>query len=109
MRTRETELRNAELSQSDQFQEVPWQLLRTQDEERRHIARELHDSAGQILSLLSMSLTPRIDSRSLRHLVNALAEFESLSIAFVSLSENLNLTTASGRRRALHILQRRGD
>jgi DNA invertase Pin-like site-specific DNA recombinase len=27
--------------------------------------------------------------RSLRHLVNALAEFESLNIAFVSLSDNL--------------------
>jgi DNA invertase Pin-like site-specific DNA recombinase len=35
--------------------------------------------------------------RSLRHLVNALAEFESLGIAFVSLSDNLDLTTASGR------------
>jgi DNA invertase Pin-like site-specific DNA recombinase len=35
--------------------------------------------------------------RSLRHLVNALAEFESLSIAFVSLSDNLDLSTASGR------------
>jgi DNA invertase Pin-like site-specific DNA recombinase len=35
--------------------------------------------------------------RSLRHLVNALAEFESLNIAFVSLSDNLDLTTASGR------------
>jgi DNA invertase Pin-like site-specific DNA recombinase len=35
--------------------------------------------------------------RSLRHLVNALAEFESLNIAFVSLSDNLDLSTASGR------------
>src|SRR2546427_7258706 len=34
--------------------------------------------------------------RSLRHLVNALAEFESLGIAFVSLSDNLDLSTASG-------------
>jgi PAS domain S-box-containing protein len=34
------------------------QLLRTQDEERRRIARELHDSAGQILAALSMNLTP---------------------------------------------------
>ncbi|PYU25837.1 MAG: resolvase [Acidobacteria bacterium] len=36
-------------------------------------------------------------ARSLRHLVNALAEFESLGIAFVSLSDNLDLSTASGR------------
>jgi DNA invertase Pin-like site-specific DNA recombinase len=35
--------------------------------------------------------------RSLRHLVNALAEFESLGIAFVSLSDNLDLSTPSGR------------
>jgi len=35
--------------------------------------------------------------RSLRHLVNALAEFESLNIAFVSLSDNLDLSTASRR------------
>ena len=34
------------------------QLLKTQDEERRRIARELHDSAGQILAALSMNLTP---------------------------------------------------
>jgi PAS domain S-box-containing protein len=34
------------------------QLLKTQDEERRRIARELHDSAGQLLAALSMNLTP---------------------------------------------------
>jgi signal transduction histidine kinase len=33
-------------------------LLQIQDEERRRIARELHDSAGQILAALSMTLTP---------------------------------------------------
>jgi two-component system NarL family sensor kinase len=36
------------------------QLLKTQDEERRRIARELHDSAGQILAALSMNLTPLV-------------------------------------------------
>jgi PAS domain S-box-containing protein len=34
------------------------QLLHTQDEERRRIARELHDSSGQILAALSMNLAP---------------------------------------------------
>jgi PAS domain S-box-containing protein len=34
------------------------QLLRLQDEERRRIARELHDSAGQTLAALSMILAP---------------------------------------------------
>ena len=32
------------------------QLLRTQDQEHRRIARELHDSIGQILAAVSMSL-----------------------------------------------------
>jgi two-component system, NarL family, sensor kinase len=31
-------------------------LLRSQDDERRHIARELHDSLGQYLSVLSMNV-----------------------------------------------------
>jgi DNA invertase Pin-like site-specific DNA recombinase len=35
--------------------------------------------------------------RSLKHLVNALAELESLGIAFLSLRDSLDLTTASGR------------
>jgi DNA invertase Pin-like site-specific DNA recombinase len=35
--------------------------------------------------------------RSLRHLVSALAEFESLGISFVSLRDNLDLSTPSGR------------
>src|SRR5207245_10670879 len=33
------------------------QLLTMQDEERRRIARELHDSAGQITATLAMNLT----------------------------------------------------
>ncbi len=36
-------------------------------------------------------------ARSLKHLVNALAEFESLGVQFVSLRDNLDLTTPSGR------------
>src|SRR5207249_5307984 len=35
--------------------------------------------------------------RSLRHLVNAMAEFETLGIDFVSLRDNLDLSTPSGR------------
>ena len=34
------------------------QLLQMQDEERRRIARELHDSAGQLLAALKMNLAP---------------------------------------------------
>ena len=35
--------------------------------------------------------------RSLRHLVNALAELEALGVAFISLGDNLDLSTPSGR------------
>jgi DNA invertase Pin-like site-specific DNA recombinase len=35
--------------------------------------------------------------RSLRHLVNSLAELEGLGVAFVSLRDNLDLSTPSGR------------
>ncbi len=49
-----TERKRAELS----LRELSGRLLQLQDEERRHIARELHDSAGQTLAALSMQLTP---------------------------------------------------
>jgi PAS domain S-box-containing protein len=39
------------------LQELTGQLLRTQDDERRHMARELHDNAGQTLAVLSMNLS----------------------------------------------------
>ena len=57
IRTQELEQRNAEvLQQSEQLRELSNRLLHTQDDERRHIARELHDSAGQIIASLSMNL-----------------------------------------------------
>lgn len=56
-RTKELEHRNAEvLQQSEQLRELSNRLLKMQDEERRHIARELHDSAGQLIAGLSMNL-----------------------------------------------------
>ena len=35
--------------------------------------------------------------RSLKHLVNILAEWETLGVAFISLRNNLDLTTPSGK------------
>jgi PAS domain S-box-containing protein len=56
-RTEELEQRNEEvLQQSEQLRELSNRLLQTQDDERRHIARELHDSAGQIITALGMNL-----------------------------------------------------
>jgi PAS domain S-box-containing protein len=56
-RTQELQRRNAEiLHQSERLRDLSGRLLLIQDEERRHIARELHDSAGQTLAALSMNL-----------------------------------------------------
>ncbi|HTA50766.1 MAG TPA: PAS domain S-box protein [Verrucomicrobiae bacterium] len=48
-RTRELE------EQSNRVRQLSWRLLRSQDEERRHIARELHDSVGQTLTVLDIN------------------------------------------------------
>lgn len=57
LRTDELIARNGGmLKQSEQLRDLSQRLLRAQDEERRHIARELHDSAGQTLTVLEMNL-----------------------------------------------------
>ena len=56
-RTQELRRRNEEvLRQSDQLRELSGRLMHIQDDERRYIARELHDSAGQNLAVLGMTL-----------------------------------------------------
>lgn len=56
-RTQELKQRNTEvLEQSELLRELSTRLLQIQDSERRHIARELHDSAGQIVTVLGMKL-----------------------------------------------------
>jgi signal transduction histidine kinase/DNA-binding response OmpR family regulator len=56
-RTGELEARNAEnVEQADQLRDLSVRLLNSQDDERRRLARELHDSSGQVLSVLSMNL-----------------------------------------------------
>jgi PAS domain S-box-containing protein len=66
-RTRELEERNSDvLLQSEMLRKLSVRLMETQDEESRRIARELHDSAGQIVAALSMNL-----GRMLMELKNA--------------------------------------
>jgi signal transduction histidine kinase len=56
-RTRDLEKRNADiLGQTDVLRELSARLLKTQDDERRRLARELHDSAGQLLAGLAVDL-----------------------------------------------------
>ncbi|HZS71013.1 MAG TPA: PAS domain S-box protein [Candidatus Acidoferrum sp.] len=56
-RTRELEERNADVvRQSEQLRELSWRVMQVQDEERRRLARELHDSAGQTLTVIGMNL-----------------------------------------------------
>ncbi len=54
-------------------------LLQLQDDERRRIARELHDSVGQLLAALTMNLSGvRTDIDRLRKTATALADSEAL-------------------------------
>ncbi len=58
-RTRELEEKNLTLLEhSETVRELSGRLLRAQDEERRRIARDLHDSSGQILAAVQMNLAP---------------------------------------------------
>ena len=59
-RTQELERKNSDL------RDLSGRLLRSQDDERRHIARELHDSAGQTLAALGMQLA-RISEYAKKH------------------------------------------
>lgn len=55
--TQELLERNTEVvQQAEQLRELSNRLLQSQDDERRRIARELHDSAGQIITVLALNL-----------------------------------------------------
>ncbi len=73
------------------LRELSSRLLRVQDEERRRIARDLHDSTGQVLALLGMNLS-------------ALEKQSSPEIG-AALSENLEMVNqVSGELRTLSYL-----
>ena len=56
-RTRELEQRTSDVVlQSELLSGLSSRLMKTQDEERRRIAREMHDSAGQTIVALSMAI-----------------------------------------------------
>jgi signal transduction histidine kinase len=72
--------RTAELDTTNQsLRELSARLLRLQDDERRRIARELHDSVGQMLAALNMNLaTVRNDVERLAKTAHTLSDSENL-------------------------------
>jgi signal transduction histidine kinase len=87
-RTSQLRQKNIELQeQADVVRQLSGQLLQMQDEERRRIARELHDSVGQLVAAMSMNLSV-VDRESLQ-----------LSPAAAgALSENRNLVQELSRQ-----------
>jgi PAS domain S-box-containing protein len=90
------ELRNIEL------QRLSGQLMRVQDEERRRIARELHDDLGQVLVALKMNLDSSAQSESHGEAIqlaqDALAKVRNLSYVL-----HPPLLDESGLLPALHV------
>lgn len=88
---------NADVSEQKRAEEslrlLTGRLLQMQDDERRRIARELHDSAGQILAAISMNLTP-------------LAEANISAAARTAIDESLTLVDELSRelRTISHLL-----
>ena len=56
LRQLQSQLESVIDSRTAQLRELSAKLLTIQDHERRHIARELHDSTGQYLAILAMEL-----------------------------------------------------
>jgi PAS domain S-box-containing protein len=93
IRTRELEERNADvLRQSEQLRELSRHLLRSQDEERRHIARELHDSAGQTLTVLGMDLA-QVVQKAGRNAPDIAAEIEPIQETVEQLHREIRTTS----------------
>ena len=80
-RTAELEARSNDVqAQSSQLQALSARLMELQDEERRRIARELHDSAGQIIAALSMNLGKMVEELKVKE--SSLVELAEESQAY---------------------------
>jgi DNA invertase Pin-like site-specific DNA recombinase len=80
-----------------------WDLVETytdtcsgKKDKRPELNRLMADAKQRKFDVLCVWKLDRF-ARSLAHLVTAIAEFQSLGIAFVSLKDNIDLSTASGR------------
>ena len=64
-RTQEIQRRNEEIMrQADLLRDLSGRMLQSQDEERRRVARDLHDSAGQTLVAMSIKLAQMAGANS---------------------------------------------
>ena len=86
-----------------------WQIV-TDAVDRCSGAKEIRPELNRLMELarkraIDVVIVWKLDrfGRSLRHLVNTIAEFEALGIAFVSLRDQLDMTTPAGRLQ-FHIL-----
>ena len=89
LRSNQERLESEVVKRTAALRQLSAKLLRAQDEERRRLARELHDSMGQYLAAMSMSLaalvadTPAIDKKRSDDLQNiiqlCLSETRTLS------------------------------
>jgi signal transduction histidine kinase len=78
--------RTAELNAAnDSLRELSGGLLQLQDDERRRIARELHDSVGQLLVGISMNLSRvRVDIEQLSRATTLLSDSSNVLVEEVS-------------------------
>lgn len=86
LRTHELERRNADVF------ELSMRLLRLQDDERRHIARELHDTAGQTMTVVGMKLQ-RLMHKALESSPALAADAESLASLIEKLNQDIRTTS----------------
>ncbi len=89
---RTAELKNA----NENLRDLSTRLLKLQDEERRRLARELHDSVGQILAALSMNIgvlraqSHRLDSLGARAVLEMAQMLEQASKEIRTISHLLH-------------------
>lgn len=85
VRTKALERRNAEVF------DLSMRLLRAQDDERRHIARELHDTAGQTMTVVGMKLQ-RLIQKARESSPEFMADAETIGALIEKLNQDIRTT-----------------
>lgn len=107
---RKVEERTADLNMANEsLRELSSRLQQMQDEERRRIARDLHDSVGQLLAALSMNIavvqrqTDKLDAAGARAVSENVALIDQISSEIRTISHLLHppLLDAAGLASAL--------